>query len=205
MKQLKAILEKGVSMDNPSKSKLSDFGMDNLAKCLAFNGFKDQGQGLLAFIDQHFEGRVMTTKLVRQEIPGIMTRAADFKSRKQQDQPGPSQPKQAEQSKANSPIQTTSNLAKQSKSKPPIQSTSNLARIQRFRELLRDCFDKHTKVAPVCGGAGAMESLKIDVVKAYFAKKEKKTPFSEEEFMAHIQKMENDDKLMLSGDDLYTM
>lgn len=173
-------------MDNPSKSKLSDFDIDNLAKCLAFNGFKDQGQGLLAFIDQHFEGRVMTTELVRQEIPGIMTRAADFKSRKQQDQPGPSQPKQAEQSKS------------KSKSK----STSNLARIQRFRELLKDCFDKHTKV--VCGGAGA-ESLKIDVVKAYFDKKEKKSPFSEEEFMAHIQKMENDNKLMLSGDDLYTM
>ena len=115
-------------MDNTSKSKLADFDIDNLAKALAFNGFKDQGQGLLAFNDQHFEGRVKTTELVRSEIPGIMKRAADFKSRKQQYQPGPSEPSQAEQSKSN-------------------PSLNNLARIQRFRELRKNCFDyfKHSR------------------------------------------------------------
>ena len=69
---------------------------------------------------------------------------------------GPSEPSQAEQSKGN----------------PPIQSTSNLARIQRFKELLRDCFDRHTRVATEPDEEEG--KLKLDVVKAYFAKKERK-------------------------------
>ena len=41
--------------------------------------------------------------------------------------------------------------------------------------MLRDCFDRHTRVATEPDEEEG--KLKIDVVKAYFAKKEKNIPF----------------------------
>ena len=63
--------------------------------------------------------------------------------------------------------------------------------------MLRSCFDYHTTTSK------RPDSLKLDVVKAFFDKKEKKSPFSEAAFTAHIQKMVNDNKVRLDADTLY--
>ena len=49
------------------------------------------------------------------------------------------------------------------------------------------------------------ESLGIHVVRAFFAKAEKKSPFSEAEIDACIEKMSNDNKLMRSEDTIYVI
>ena len=80
MKQLEAIKKTNNLMDNKAKSKLSDFDLDNLAKFLVFNGLKQGGKGLLAFIDDQFEGRQQTHQAIRSEIAQIMKRASDNKA-----------------------------------------------------------------------------------------------------------------------------
>ena len=49
------------------------------------------------------------------------------------------------------------------------------------------------------------ESLELHVVRAFFAKAEKKSPFSEAEIDACIEKMSNDNKLMRSEDTIYVI
>ena len=80
LKQLEAIKKTNNLMDNKAKSKLSDFDLDNLAKFLVFNGLKQGGKGLLAFIDDQFEGRQQTHQAIRSEIAQIMKRASDNKA-----------------------------------------------------------------------------------------------------------------------------
>ena len=80
-KQLKELQKTHNVMDNQAKTKLSDYDPDNLAKKLVFDGFKNQGgKGLLAFVDQQFQGREQSTEAIRSEIQRIMRRASDCKA-----------------------------------------------------------------------------------------------------------------------------
>ena len=85
-KQLLEIQASGFTMEDKDKTSLDGMDIDNLAKIFAFNGLKEQpkGQGLLAIVDKHFEGREMTTEQVRSEVSAIMTLAASIKTGAQQ-------------------------------------------------------------------------------------------------------------------------
>ena len=71
--------------------------------------------------------------------------------------------------------------------------------------MLTECFDSHRSSWLDAEPDEEEGVLKLEEVKAYFAKKERKSPFSEAEFMAHVQKMVDENKLFLSGDTLYTV
>ena len=81
-KQLMAIVDLDVRMEDKARSSLSDFNIDNIAKIFAYIGLKNQPdkQGLLHIIDQEFEGKQMSHELVKEAIPAIMVRAANIKS-----------------------------------------------------------------------------------------------------------------------------
>ena len=49
------------------------------------------------------------------------------------------------------------------------------------------------------------ESLELHVVRAFFAKTEKNSPFSEAEIDACIEKMSDDNKLMRSEDTIFVI
>ena len=67
------------------------------------------------------------------------------------------------------------------------------ARLKQFMALLRRCIDENKRA----------EALALKVVRAVFAKAEKKSPFSEAEIDACIEKMSDDNKLMRSEDTIY--
>ena len=69
------------------------------------------------------------------------------------------------------------------------------ARLKQFMALLRRCFDEKNRA----------ESLDLKVVRAFFAKAEKKSPLSEAEIDACIEKMSDDNKLMRSEDTIYVI
>ena len=69
------------------------------------------------------------------------------------------------------------------------------ARLKQFMALLLRCIDERNRA----------ESLDLHVVRAFFAKAEKKSPFSEAEIDACIEKMSNDNKLMRSEDTIYVI
>ena len=89
-KQLKAIIDLGVRMEDKARSSLADFDINNIAKIFAYIGLKNQApkQGLLWIIDQEFKGKHMSHELVKEAIPAIMQRAANIKSASQVYHPG---------------------------------------------------------------------------------------------------------------------
>ena len=89
-KQLKAIVDLGIRMEDKTRSSLADFDIDNIAKIFAYIGLKNQApkQGLLWIIDQEFEGKFMPHELVKEAIPAIMQRAVNIKSGSKVYQPG---------------------------------------------------------------------------------------------------------------------
>ena len=85
-RQLKAIVDLPVRMEDKARSSLADYNIDNIAKIFAFIGLKNQG--LLWIIVQEFEGKHMLHELVKEVIPAIMQRAINIKSASQVYQPG---------------------------------------------------------------------------------------------------------------------
>ena len=69
------------------------------------------------------------------------------------------------------------------------------ARLRQFMALLRRCIDEKNRA----------ESLELHVVRAFFAKAEKNSPFSEAEIDACIEKMSDDNKLMRSEDTIFVI
>jgi len=66
-------------------------------------------------------------------------------------------------------------------------------RYMRFMELLHKCIAEKNQA----------ESLEMNVIRAFFAKVEKKAPFSNEEIDACIDKMSDDNKVMRSDDTVF--
>ena len=89
-KQLMAIVDLDVRMDDKARSSLSDFNINNNAKIFNYIGLQNQPdkQSLLHIIDQEFDGKQMSHELVKEAIPAIMLRAANIKSAYQVYQPG---------------------------------------------------------------------------------------------------------------------
>ena len=81
-KQLMAIVDLDVRMDDKARSSLSDSNIENIAKIFNYIGLQNQPdkQGLLHIIDQEFKGKQMSHELVKDAIPAIMLRATNIKS-----------------------------------------------------------------------------------------------------------------------------
>jgi len=73
--------------------------------------------------------------------------------------------------------------------------TISEARLKQFMALLQRCIAEKNMA----------ESLELHVVRAFFAKAEKKSPFSDAEIDACIEKMSDDNKLMRSEDTIFVI
>merc|ERR1712106_1191792 len=66
-------------------------------------------------------------------------------------------------------------------------------RYRQFMQLLHKCVAEKNQA----------ESLEMDVIRTFFAKSEKKSPFSKDEIDACIEKMSDDNKVMRSEDTVF--
>jgi len=88
-------------------------------------------------------------------------------------------------------------VAEQAEEEPSTSSAVNIseARLKHFMALLHRCISDR----------GNAQELELHVLRAFFDKHEKKTPFSDAEIDACIEKMSGDNKLMRSEDTIYVI
>jgi len=88
-------------------------------------------------------------------------------------------------------------VADQAEEEPSTSSAVNIseARLKHFMALLHRCISDR----------GNAQELELHVLRAFFDKHEKKTPFSDAEIDACIEKMSDDNKLMRSEDTIYVI
>jgi len=88
-------------------------------------------------------------------------------------------------------------VAEQAEEEPSTSSAVNIseARLKHFMALLHRCISDR----------GNAQELELHVLRAFFDKHEKKTPFSDAEIDACIEKMSDDNKLMRSEDTIYVI
>lgn len=88
-------------------------------------------------------------------------------------------------------------VADQAEEEPSTSSAVNIseARLKHFMALLHRCISDR----------GNAQELELHVLRAFFDKHEKKTPFSDAEIDACIEKMSGDNKLMRSEDTIYVI
>merc|ERR1719225_1248855 len=88
-------------------------------------------------------------------------------------------------------------VAEQAEEEPSTSSAVNIseARLKHFMALLHRCISDR----------GNAQELELHVLRAFFDKHEKKSPFSDAEIDACIEKMSDDNKLMRSEDTIYVI
>jgi len=120
------------------------------------------------------------------------------------DTPSKRRRKVTEEEESSTPTSKRARVEKSSpeKSQEEVVSTSTSstttipeARLKQFMALLQKCISEKNNA----------ESLELQVIKTFFAKTEKKTPFTDNEIDACIEKMSEDNKLMRSDDTIFVI